>query len=416
MRPSIRLTADAPVADAIAAWLGADRAQPAHCADQQDQQDQQDRGGALRLAQTTRPAALDRDGPARRAQSTRPAATTVAAYRRDVEGIVRRITGDDDVTRLRLPDLTKGALRAAFASWGTDHAATSVVRAHSAWSSFFDFLVAEDLIDGNPMAAIAKPKTAKTGPRPIRDPDAAARLLAAAAVRDAAARQPWPERDLAMVATFCVTGIRVGEAVRLNLGSLDGPVGAGQLIVVGNGGRTRTIPIHDALEAALYGYLRSRAERFPGADLNLPTGALFVDTRGRRLSADQVTYLIERLYVRAGLRTDVPPGALVDALRHTFAISALQAGADIVQLQLLLGHASLETTRRYLQTSAVGLRETTLGHPAQVALRTQLQGTQLRRTQQRTQLQARLDAHLDAHLDAPADGSEDRRGPPVERN
>jgi integrase/recombinase XerD len=379
VRSSTRLAADAPVAEAVDAWLGADRL---------------DR--------------LDRGGPEPGARSTRPAATTIAAYRRDVEGIVGRITGGDDVARLRLPDLTKGALRAAFASWATDHAATSVVRAHSAWSSFFDFLVAEDLVDGNPMAAIAKPKTASTGPRPIRDPDAAARLLAAAVVVDPAARHPWPERDLAMIATFCVTGIRVGEAVRLNLGSLDRPVGGCQLIVVGNGGRTRTVPIHDALEAALNAYLRSRGERFPGADLNLSTAALFVDTRGRRLSADQVTYVIERLYVRAGLRTEVPTGSLVDALRHTFAISALQAGADIVQLQLLLGHASLETTRRYVQTSAVGLREMTLGHPAQVALRTQLQGTQLPGV--------KLPAHLDAHLDAQADGSEGRPGPLVERN
>ncbi len=349
---------------------------------------------------------LDRGAAEWPARTTRPAATTIAAYRRDVEGIAGRISGVDNVARLCLADLTKGALRAAFSSWATDHAATSVVRAHSAWSSFFDFLVAEDLIDGNPMAAIVKPKTVKSGPRPIRDPDAAARLLAAASVADVAARRPWPERDLALIATFCVTGIRVGEAVHLNLGSLDGPVGDAQLVVVGHGGRTRTIPIHEGLEAALHAYLRSRAERFPDADLNLPTEALFVDTRGRRLSADQVTYLIERLYVRAGLRTVVPPGALVDALRHTFAISALQAGADIVQLQLLLGHASLETTRRYVQTSAVGLRQMTSDHPAQVALRAQLQATQLH---------ARLDAHLDAHLGAQAE-SEDSPGPLVERN
>ncbi len=54
---------------------------------------------------------------------------------------------------LHLEHLTKVALRAAFASWADDHAAASVLRAHSSWSSFFDFLVAEDLVEGNPIGA-----------------------------------------------------------------------------------------------------------------------------------------------------------------------------------------------------------------------------------------------------------------------
>jgi integrase/recombinase XerD len=86
----------------------------------------------------------------------------------------------------------------------------------------------------------------------------------------------------------------------------------------------------------------------------------------------QVKYLIERLYVRAGLRARVPAGALVPALRHSFATSALEAGADVVELQSLLGHASLDTTRRYLDATAEGLREVVRGHPGQVALRDHL--------------------------------------------
>jgi len=134
--------------------------------------------------------------------TTKPASATVAAYRRDVVGVARRMAAPDDVGVLRLEDLSKGALRAAFSSWASDHAAASVLRAHSAWSRFFDFLVAEDLWEGNPMAAVAKPKRPKGVPRAIRHPDAAARLLATAAVADPEARAPWPERDLALVATL----------------------------------------------------------------------------------------------------------------------------------------------------------------------------------------------------------------------
>ncbi len=122
-------------------------------------------------------------------------------------------------------------------------------------------------------------------------------------------------------------------------------------------------------------YLVTRRTRFERHDLDQPATPLFVDVRGRRLSVDQVKYLIERLYVRAGLRARVPPGALVHALRHTFATSALQAGADVVELQTLLGHASLDTTRRYLDATAEGLRDVVRGHPGQIALREHLRGS-----------------------------------------
>ena len=158
--------------------------------------------------------------------ATKPAANTVAAYRRDLEGVGRRIAREGELAQLRLKHLSKGALRAAFASWATDHSSASLLRAHSSWSRFFDFLVAEDLVDGNPMAAVGKPTATSGPPRAIRTPDATARLLAAAAVADPRGRDPWPERDLALVATFCVTGIREAEAVALGMGSFEGESGA----------------------------------------------------------------------------------------------------------------------------------------------------------------------------------------------
>ena len=71
----------------------------------------------------------------------------------------------------------------------------------------------------------------------------------------------------------------------------------------------------------------------------------------------------------------------VHALRHTFATDALQAGADVVELQALLGHASLDTTRRYLDATAEGLRDVITGHPSQIALRAHLRGARPRPTE-----------------------------------
>lgn len=308
--------------------------------------------------------------------AAKPSPATLAGYRRDLEGIAGRLAvleglADDpaDRDRVTVADLGRQALRAAFSSWAADHAAASVRRAHSAWSSFFDFLVAEGVVEGNPMAAIPKPKTPSSLPRSIRAPDAIGRLLRAAAEPDRRARDPWPARDLALVATFCVTGIREAEAAGLSLGSLAGEAGARRMEVRGKGAKVRPVPIDDSLDAVIGTYLAERAARFPRHDMDHPATPLFVDVRGRRMTVDQIRYLVEKLYVRAGIRAQVPAGALVHALRHTFATAALEAGADVVELQELLGHASLETTRRYLSATAQGLRHVIAGHPSQAALR-----------------------------------------------
>jgi site-specific recombinase XerD len=307
--------------------------------------------------------------------AAKPSPATLAAYRRDVEGIATRLAALEDLgdlDGLTVADLDRTALRAAFSSWASDHAASSVRRAHSAWSNFFDFLVSEGVRDGNPMAAIPKPKTPSSLPRSIRARDAVRLLFRTASQVDDRAREPWPTRDLAVIATFCVTGIREAEAAGLDVGSLAGEAGARRLEVRGKGGKVRPVPIDPALERVLDAYQRERSDRFPRHDLDHPATALFVDTRGRRLTVDQIRYLVEKLYVRAGIRAQVPPGALVHALRHTFATAALEAGADVVELQELLGHASLETTRRYLSATAQGLRHVVQSHPSQVALRESL--------------------------------------------
>ena len=139
--------------------------------------------------------------------------------------------------------------------------------------------------------------------------------------------------------------------------------------MTGKGGRVRPIPVAGSLEDVLESYLSERAGRFAGEDLDHPATPLFVDGRGRRITVDQIRYLVEKIYVRAGVRAQVPVGALVHALRHTFATNALEAGADVVELQELLGHASLETTRRYLSATAQGLRHVVQAHPGHTALR-----------------------------------------------
>ncbi|HMC39311.1 MAG TPA: tyrosine-type recombinase/integrase, partial [Acidimicrobiales bacterium] len=244
--------------------------------------------------------------------AAKPAAATLAGYRRDIGGIAGRLavleghvaaTADGSVppgaaARVAVRDLDRQALVAAFASWAADHAAASVRRAHSAWSGFFDYLVAEGVIEGNPMAAVPKPKSPSSLPRSIRAPGAVTRLLQAAAQPDRRARDPWPARDLALVATFCVTGIREAEAAGLSIGALAGEAGARRMEVKGKGGKVRPVPVDPALDRVLDAYLEERERRFPKEDLDHPATPLFVDVRGRRMTVDQIRYLVEKLYVR----------------------------------------------------------------------------------------------------------------------
>jgi site-specific recombinase XerD len=74
---------------------------------------------------------------------------------------------------------------------------------------------------------------------------------------------------------------------------------------------------------------------------------LFVSATGQRMTSRHDQYLVERLYVRASIRAQAPAGVLVHALHHTLATSALEGGASVLEVQQLLGHASLDTTRRY---------------------------------------------------------------------
>ena len=90
------------------------------------------------------------------------------------------------------------------------------------------------------------------------------------------------------MATFAVTGIRLGEAVALSVASLDGPPGERRLTVVGKGDQARALPLYPALEAVLEAYLASRAARFPDHDLAGPPLPLFVHGGANVLEVQQL--------------------------------------------------------------------------------------------------------------------------------
>lgn len=304
----------------------------------------------------------------RQRATRKPSPHTLAAYRRDLVGIAEvaldSVPDRASVDELLLADLTVDVLTDAFAAWASVHSAASVRRAHAAWNGFYRWLVASGRLDGNPMGAIALPGRPDTGKIRAIGHDDLARALRVSREPYERARHPWPERDHALLVVLATTGIRLSELTGLRLGSITGEPGAWQLTVTGKGSKTRTIPLAEPVRARIDAYLASRRERFGDQGLGDPATPLFVHHDGRPMTNRQVQYQVEQVFRRAGV-TVRHGGALVHALRHTFATEALQGGAaNIRELQALLGHRSLETTQLYLHAVPDELRAAITAHPA----------------------------------------------------
>jgi integrase/recombinase XerD len=187
---------------------------------------------------------------------------------------------------LCLGHVTAKNLRRAFAAYSDSHAAASVARARAAWNQFFAFLVADEVVVGNPMAAVAKPKVPARAPKALQGEGTPERLLESLAAGERKARAPWPERDLAFVATAMGTGLRLAELLGLDLSSLDGREGEQRLKVTGKGSKVRFVPIESSLEAVIDRYLSTRQAHCP-TDKLMPSSPLFVDRHGERSRSSQ---------------------------------------------------------------------------------------------------------------------------------
>ncbi|MCP4966416.1 MAG: tyrosine-type recombinase/integrase [bacterium] len=253
--------------------------------------------------------------------------------------------------------------------WMTRHGSEAL--AHSTWTRFYKFCRSEGITTESPIDEIEKAKTGTTRPRSIETPDLTVRLLeTAAAPPPGKSSTRWPTRDAAIITVLMSTGIRLSELVDLNCQSVTGVPGAFQLDISGKGAKYWAIPAMEGLVDRINRYQVERKDRFPKHRLNRRTTPLFVHPHtGRRVTTRQVQYLLDRIYPEAGIRAQVPDGALVHALRHTFAMDLLDHGASIVEVQALLGHESVATTRRYLTARPHELRDAVAATSTGAALR-----------------------------------------------
>ncbi|MEH0939004.1 tyrosine-type recombinase/integrase [Micromonospora psammae] len=290
------------------------------------------------------------------ARATRkPSPHTLEAYRRDLRTVAALVAADATpplpLDALMIDALSPRVLRAAFARFAAVRAASSVHRAWSSWNSFFTFLVAESVVAGNPMPAVDRPRAPLPRPKPLRGEDTPEELLASVAREDERQRDPWPERDLAVLALALCAGLRLSELLALRVSSLSGRPGERRVDVAGKGGRPRVVPVEPELDAVLLAYLDSRGRRF-GSRTVRPESPLLVDRRGEPLRRGGLQYLVDSCYRRAGIVDRVPAGARLHALRHTFATRLAEDGASAAEIMQLLGHASLASSQTYIEVTA----------------------------------------------------------------
>jgi integrase len=276
------------------------------------------------------PATIDADAPVDRLVAGwllgygSPA--TRAAYGRDVRAWL------DFCATAELKPLD--ARRAHLDAWARlqearEASPATVARKLAAVSSWYAWLVAEDVIAGSPAAHVRRPKVTQESTTLGPDRDEARALLAAAEALG-------PKYD-ALISLLLLNGLRVSEAVGADIGDLDTERGHRILKVTRKGGRTALVALAPRTCAALDACIDERTD-----------GAIFLgEFRGRgvagRLTPSGASYIVQRVAKRAGIAKHFSP----HSLRHGFVTLALETGSTLTDVQDAAGHADPRTTRRY---------------------------------------------------------------------
>lgn len=223
---------------------------------------------------------------------------------------------------------------------------SSIARKISTLRSFFKYLVREQLIPFNPAKNVSTPKVERPLPS-VLTVDETFRLMESPnhfITRYAVKFEERRLRDRAILELLYSSGLRVSELVGLNINQLDQDLGI--LKVMGKGRKERIVPVGEKAIHALKAYLERRGEVAREAPV-------FVNSRGGRLTTRSVARLIKKYTRHSHIFRKVSP----HTLRHTFATHLLDAGADIREIQEMLGHSSLSTTQRYTHVSLGRLME-----------------------------------------------------------
>ncbi len=266
------------------------------------------------------------------------APNTVAAYERDLKAFVQWLDGRQ-VARLTVQDLSD------YAAWLHQRklAASSMSRNLVAVKMYFRYLQLEGILQENLMELLGTKKQWHRIPH-VLSPGQIDRFLTAPGKTDTFWR-----RDRAILELLYATGCRASELSSLRIVDLHLEEGFCQCH--GKGDKDRLVPISDAAVGVVQDYLEKERPALVSRTTAEPDWVI-LSRRGRRFSRESIWELVKKYARRVGIPSSVSP----HTLRHSFATHLLAGGADLRQVQEMLGHANITTTQIYTHVDASRLQ------------------------------------------------------------
>ena len=271
-------------------------------------------------------------------------ANTLDAYLRDVDKLLRYLALERvDVLDVKLEDLEHFAAFISDLGIGP----RSLARILSGVRQFYRFLVVDGYLEVDPTELLESPK----------QPDHLPEVLSTAEVdllEQAIDLTKWEgHRNRAIIEVLFSCGLRVSELTNLKLSNLY--VDEQYIRVMGKGSKERLVPISPrALDELNYWFAdRNEMKIKPGEE-----DYVFLNRRGHHLTRTMILIMIKRYALEAGIKKTISP----HTLRHSFATSLLEGGADLRAIQAMLGHESIGTTEIYTHIDTSTLRQEILEH------------------------------------------------------
>jgi integrase/recombinase XerC len=276
---------------------------------------------------------------------------TIDAYENDLKLLFQKLEESSTELLKLSSDQVRGWVGRLYAQGRSPR---SIARTLSAWRGFYLWLANQKkVISHNPLDDIKAPKRLKPLPKAL-SVEGAINLVERAGSEDVQQDSFLRARDKAIFELLYSSGLRLSELLGIDLvptqskehqsaGWLD--FDAGEVMVLGKGGKRRTVPVGSSAMAAIKEWLAvqeaHRLEKSINAELTIQ--ALFTNKQGKRVSSRTVQKHLAELAVKAGLPTHVHP----HMLRHSFASHVLQSSGDLRAVQEMLGHASISSTQIY---------------------------------------------------------------------
>lgn len=269
-------------------------------------------------------------------------ANTIESYMRDLAQFAHYILRMYDVP----PKRVEREMIEHYMGWLYDNKRekSSQARALSGIKSFFNYLLLEEQIEASPAELIEAPKAHRQLPDTLstEEIDRIINSIDISTVKGI--------RDRAILELLYSCGLRVSELCDLKLGDLF--FAEGYIRVVGKGDKQRLVPISSIARERIQLYKEQRKTASRSED------TLFLNNRGKRLTRVMIFTILKQAAQRAGIEKNISP----HTLRHSFATHLLEGGANIRQVQELLGHESILTTEIYTHLDNTHLRQTLEEH------------------------------------------------------